>query len=86
MNQPSVFFSCVSPGLRQTSSAVILTRLGSTPVIQEIFGRRPPPGPALQTAKRWPPLYDATSDTDVNVESTHQAAEQAPQRKAWIRL
>ena len=40
MNQPPVFISCVSPEFRQTRSrvATILTRLGYTPVIQEIFG------------------------------------------------
>src|SRR6516162_8686351 len=40
MNQPAVFISCVSPEFRQTRSrvAVILTRLGYTPVIQDIFG------------------------------------------------
>ena len=40
MNQPSVFISCVSPEFRQTRNrvAAILTRLGYTPVIQEIFG------------------------------------------------
>jgi tetratricopeptide (TPR) repeat protein len=43
MNQPSVFISCVSPEFRQTRSrvAAILTRLGYTPVIQEIFGTEP---------------------------------------------
>src|SRR6202035_488691 len=43
MNQPSVFVSCVSPEFRQTRSrvAAILTRLGYTPVIQEIFGTEP---------------------------------------------
>src|SRR5260370_42463047 len=43
MNQPSVFASCVSPEFRQTRSCVaaILTRLGYTPVIQEIFGTEP---------------------------------------------
>ena len=43
MNQPSVFISCVSPELRQTRSrvAAILTRLGYTPVFQEIFGTEP---------------------------------------------
>jgi Domain of unknown function (DUF4062) len=43
MNQPSVFISCVSPEFRQTRSriAAILTRLGFTPVIQEIFGTEP---------------------------------------------
>jgi hypothetical protein len=43
MNQPSVFISCVSPEFRQTRSRVgaILTRLGYTPVIQEIFGTEP---------------------------------------------
>jgi Domain of unknown function (DUF4062) len=42
-NQPSVFISCVSPEFRQTRSriAAILTRLGYTPVIQEIFGTEP---------------------------------------------
>jgi tetratricopeptide (TPR) repeat protein len=40
MNRPAVFISCVSPEFRQTRSrvAAILTRLGYTPVIQEIFG------------------------------------------------
>src|SRR5215469_2494739 len=43
MNQPSVFISCVSPEFRQTRSrvAAILTRLGYTPVFQEIFGTEP---------------------------------------------
>ena len=43
MNQPSVFISCVSAEFRQTRSrvAAILTRLGYTPVIQEIFGTEP---------------------------------------------
>ena len=43
MNQPSVFISCVSPEFRQTRNrvAAILTRLGYTPVIQEIFGTEP---------------------------------------------
>ena len=43
MNQPSIFISCVSPEFRQTRSrvAAILTRLGYTPVIQEIFGTEP---------------------------------------------
>jgi tetratricopeptide (TPR) repeat protein len=43
MNQPGVFISCVSPEFRQTRSrvAAILTRLGYTPVIQEIFGTEP---------------------------------------------
>jgi tetratricopeptide (TPR) repeat protein len=43
MNQPSVFISCVSPEFRQVRSrvAVILTRLGYTPIIQEIFGTEP---------------------------------------------
>jgi hypothetical protein len=43
MNQPPVFISCVSPEFRQTRSCVadILTRLGYTPVIQEIFGTEP---------------------------------------------
>jgi hypothetical protein len=43
MNQPAVFISCVSPEFRQTRSrvAAILTRLGYTPVIQEIFGSEP---------------------------------------------
>jgi hypothetical protein len=43
MNQPSVFISCVSPEFRQTRSrvAAILTRLGYTPVIEEIFGTEP---------------------------------------------
>jgi Domain of unknown function (DUF4062) len=40
MNQPFVFISCVSPEFRQTRSrvAAVLTRLGYTPVVQEIFG------------------------------------------------
>src|SRR6266481_7183700 len=43
MNQPSVFISCISLEFRQTRSrvAAILTRLGYTPVIQEIFGTEP---------------------------------------------
>jgi hypothetical protein len=43
MNQPSVFISCVSPEFRQIRSrvATILTRLGYTPIIQEIFGTEP---------------------------------------------
>src|SRR5215469_16669071 len=43
MNQPAVFISCVSPEFRQTRSrvAAILTRLGYTPAIQEIFGTEP---------------------------------------------
>src|SRR5262252_8817712 len=43
MNQPAVFISCVSPEFRQTRIrvAAILTRLGYTPVIQEIFGTEP---------------------------------------------
>src|SRR5271165_1330606 len=43
MNRPTVFISCVSPEFRQTRSrvAAILTRLGYTPVIQEIFGTEP---------------------------------------------
>src|ERR1700722_4435484 len=43
MNQPSVFISCVSPEFRQVRSrvAAILTRLGYTPIIQEIFGTEP---------------------------------------------
>ena len=43
MNQPLVFISCVSPEFRQTRSrvAAILTRLGYTPSIQEIFGTEP---------------------------------------------
>jgi len=43
MNQPSVFISCVSLEFRQTRSrvAAILTRLGYTPVIQEILGTEP---------------------------------------------
>ena len=43
MNQPSVFISCVSSEFRQTRGRVsaILTRLGYTPVIQEIFGTEP---------------------------------------------
>src|SRR5271165_3071996 len=43
MNQPLVFLSCVSPEFRQTRRrvAAILTRLGYTPVVQEIFGTEP---------------------------------------------
>ena len=43
MNQPAVFISCVSPEFRQTRSrvAAILTRLGYTLIIQEIFGTEP---------------------------------------------
>jgi tetratricopeptide (TPR) repeat protein len=43
MNQPSVFISCVSPEFRQIRSrvAAILTRLGYTPVYEEIFGTGP---------------------------------------------
>jgi Domain of unknown function (DUF4062) len=43
MDQPLVFISCVSPEFRQTRSRVgaILTRLGYTPVIEEIFGTEP---------------------------------------------
>jgi NADH:ubiquinone oxidoreductase subunit E len=43
MNQPPIFISCVSPEFRQARSrvAAILTRLGYTPVIQEIFGTEP---------------------------------------------
>jgi hypothetical protein len=43
MNRPAVFISCVSPEFGQTRSrvAAILTRLGYTPVIQEIFGTEP---------------------------------------------
>jgi tetratricopeptide (TPR) repeat protein len=43
MNKPSVFISCVSPEFRQIRSrvAAILTRLGYTPVFQEIFGTEP---------------------------------------------
>src|SRR5438105_1388917 len=43
MNQPSVFISCISLEFRQTRSrvAAILTGLGYTPVIQEIFGTEP---------------------------------------------
>jgi len=43
LSQPAVFISCVSPEFRQTRSRVahILTRLGYTPVIQEIFGTEP---------------------------------------------
>src|SRR5580692_7029733 len=43
MNQPSVFISCISPEFRQIRSrvAAILTRLGYTPIIQEIFGTEP---------------------------------------------
>src|SRR5580692_8627109 len=43
MNQPSVFISCISPEFRQIRSRVAdaLTRLGYTPVVQEIFGIEP---------------------------------------------
>jgi hypothetical protein len=43
MNYPLIFISCVSPEFRQIRSSVaaILTRLGYTPVIQEIFGTEP---------------------------------------------
>src|ERR1700740_2215082 len=43
MSQPSVFISSVSPEFRQTRSCVaaILTRLGYTPVFEEIFGTGP---------------------------------------------
>jgi Domain of unknown function (DUF4062) len=43
MNKPSVFISCVSPEFREIRSrvAAILTRLGYTPVFQEIFGTEP---------------------------------------------
>ena len=43
MNQPCVFISCVSPEFGQTRGrvAAIVTRLGYTPVIQEIFGTEP---------------------------------------------
>ena len=43
MNQPCVFISCVSSEFRQIRSrvAAILTRLGYTPVFQEIFGTEP---------------------------------------------
>ena len=43
MNLPAVFISCVSPEFRQTRGRVaeIVTRLGYTPVIQEIFGTEP---------------------------------------------
>src|SRR6516225_3104615 len=43
MNQPAVFISCVSPEFQHTRNrvATILTRLGYTPVIQEIFGTEP---------------------------------------------
>ena len=53
MNQPAVFISCVSPEFRQTRSrvAAILTRLGYTPVIQEIFGTEP--GDLRTAAIRW---------------------------------
>ena len=39
-SQPSVFISCVSPEFRSTRQRIanILTRLGYTPVFQEIFG------------------------------------------------
>jgi hypothetical protein len=40
MNQPAAFISCVSSEFRQIRSriAALLTRLGSTPVFQDIFG------------------------------------------------
>ena len=43
MNQPSVFICCVSTEFRQIRSrvAAILTRLGYTPVFQEIFATEP---------------------------------------------
>ena len=43
MNQPGVFISCVSSEFRTTRSrvATILTRLGYTPVFEEIFGTEP---------------------------------------------
>ena len=43
MNQPAIFISCVSHEFRQTRGrvAAILTRLGYTPVIQEILGTEP---------------------------------------------
>ncbi len=43
MNERSVFISCVSPEFRRIRSrvAAILTRLGYTPVFQEIFGTEP---------------------------------------------
>lgn len=43
MHQLAIFISCVSPEFRQTRSrvALILTRLGYTPVFQEIFGTEP---------------------------------------------
>ena len=43
MNQPTVFISCVSSEFRQTRGriAAILTRLGYTPVFQDIFGTEP---------------------------------------------
>ena len=43
MNQPAVFISCVSPEFQHTRNrvATILTRLGFTPVFQEIFGTEP---------------------------------------------
>ena len=43
MNQPCVFISCVSSEFPQIRSrvAAILTRLGYTPVFQEIFGTEP---------------------------------------------
>jgi hypothetical protein len=42
-NYPLIFISCVSSKFRQTRSRVAdtLTRLGYTPVIQEIFGTEP---------------------------------------------
>ena len=43
MNQPTVFISCISSEFRQTRSriAAVLTRLGYTPVFQDIFGTEP---------------------------------------------
>ncbi len=43
MNAPAVFVSCVSPEFRTTRDSVAhaLTRLGYTPITQEIFGTEP---------------------------------------------
>src|SRR6516162_10363503 len=43
MNHPAVFISCVSLEFRQARGRIagIITRLGYTPVVQEIFGTEP---------------------------------------------
>ena len=63
MNQPSVFISCVSPEFGQTrgSIAAILTRLGYTPVIQEIFGTEP--GDLRQVLRDGSPVFDLAPAT-----------------------